>query len=184
MNPADFEPGKMAMIPLTINRDDPADQAKLAKARHRSFEFVRSAGTDEAPWTIKTDGGIAAPMDPRRISAAPQLANGPTPAGFSGEGTLEIWSILGNGGWSHPVHVHFEEGSILQRGGKAPPDGKNGPARMSIGSAPRLTAPTVSRWPSVSANLQGPTWSIATTPSTRTTPCFCAGTSSVRARSS
>ncbi len=24
-------------------------------------------------------------------------------------------------GWSHPVHVHFEEGQILYRGGKAPP---------------------------------------------------------------
>ena len=122
MNPADFEPGKKTLIPLTIHRDDPADQAKLAKARHRSFEFVRAAGTDEAPWTIKTDGGLGFTMDPRRISAAPQLANGPTPAGSSGEGTLEIWSILGNGGWSHPVHVHFEEGVILRRGGKTPPE--------------------------------------------------------------
>lgn len=122
MNPADFEPGKKTLIPLTIHRDDPADQAKLAKARHRSFEFVRSSGTDEAPWTVKTDGDGAFPMDPRRISAAPQLANGPTPAGSSGEGTLEIWSILGNGGWSHPVHVHFEEGVILRRGGKIPPE--------------------------------------------------------------
>jgi FtsP/CotA-like multicopper oxidase with cupredoxin domain len=123
MDPNEFVPGKKKMIPLTIDRDDPADQAKLAKARHRTFEFVRSAGTDEAPWTIKTDGGSGSfPMDPRRISAAPQLANGATEAGFSGEGTLEIWSILGNGGWSHPVHVHFEEGVILRRGGKAPPE--------------------------------------------------------------
>jgi FtsP/CotA-like multicopper oxidase with cupredoxin domain len=122
MNPEDFEPGKKKMIPLTINRDDPADQAKLANARHRTFEFVRSAGTDIAPWTIKTDGGPGFTMDPRRLSAAPQLAQGPTEAGFSGEGTLEIWSILGNGGWSHPVHVHFEEGIILRRGGLPPPE--------------------------------------------------------------
>jgi FtsP/CotA-like multicopper oxidase with cupredoxin domain len=122
MDPTDFEPGKRVMIPLPIHGDDPADQAKLANARHRTFEFVRSAGTDEAPWTIKTDGNGGLPMDPRRISAAPQLANGPTKAGYSGEGTLEIWSILGNGGWSHPVHVHFEEGVILRRGGKAPPE--------------------------------------------------------------
>ncbi len=121
MDPVDFEPGKKKMIPLPINRDDPADQALLANARHRTFEFVRSSGTDEAPWTIKTDGEDAFPMDPRRISAAPQLANGPTEAGFSGQGTLEIWSIEGNGGWSHPVHVHFEEGVILSRDGKAPP---------------------------------------------------------------
>jgi FtsP/CotA-like multicopper oxidase with cupredoxin domain len=122
MNPADFEPGKKAMIPLTIHRDDPADQAKLAVARHRTFEFARSNPTDEIRWTIKTDGGLGFGMDPRRISAAPQLANGPTDAGFSGDGTLEVWSILGNGGWSHPVHVHFEEGVILRRGGKEPPE--------------------------------------------------------------
>jgi FtsP/CotA-like multicopper oxidase with cupredoxin domain len=120
MDPADFEAGKLAMIPLTIHRDDPADQAKLAQARHRTFEFVRSAGTDAVPWTIKTDGDGTFGMDPRRVSAAPQLANGPTQAGFSGEGTLEIWSILGNAGWSHPVHVHFEEGIILTRGGISP----------------------------------------------------------------
>ncbi|MHC1743638.1 MAG: multicopper oxidase domain-containing protein [Syntrophobacteraceae bacterium] len=122
MDPNDFVPGKKTMIPLPLHRDDPADQAKLAVARHRTFEFVRSAGTDEAPWTIKTDGGGAFPMDPRRISASPQLASGPTEAGASGEGTLEVWSILGNAGWAHPVHVHFEEGIILKRGGKDPPE--------------------------------------------------------------
>ena len=129
MNPADFEPpkpGKPAgkkMIPLPIDRDNPADQARLAVARHRTFTFGRSDGTDLAPWTIKTDGGAGFTMDPRRISAAPQLAQGPTPAGFSGDGTLEVWKIENGGnGWSHPVHVHFEEGVILNRNGKAPPE--------------------------------------------------------------
>ncbi len=122
MDPAQYVAGKKTMIPLTLHRDDPADQAKLVSARHRTFEFVRSSGTDASPWTIKTDNGDAFTMDPRRVSAAPQLANGPTEAGYSGDGTLEIWSILGNGGWSHPVHVHFEEGIILTRGGKAPPE--------------------------------------------------------------
>ncbi|MFS2201180.1 multicopper oxidase domain-containing protein [Pseudomonas sp. Pseusp3] len=129
MNPADYEPAKpgkaagKTMLPLTINRDDPAMQAKLKVARHREFIFGRSDGTDEAPWTIKTDGGFGYPMDPRIISAAPQLANGPTDAGFSGDGTMEVWKIKSGGnGWNHPVHVHFEEGIILHRDGKAPPE--------------------------------------------------------------
>jgi len=129
MNPADFEPAKPGkpagkyMIPLTLDRDDPAVQARLKAARHREFIFGRSDGTDEAPWTIKTDGGFGYNMDPRRISAAPQLANGPTDAGFSGDGTLEVWKIVNGGnGWNHPVHVHFEEGIILSRDGKAPPE--------------------------------------------------------------
>jgi hypothetical protein len=129
MNPADYEPAKpgkaagKVMIPLTVNRDDPTMQAKLKTVRHREFIFGRSDGTDLAPWTIKTDGGFGYHMDPRRISAAPQLANGPTDAGFSGDGTLEVWKIKnGGGGWSHPVHVHFEEGVVLTRDGKAPPE--------------------------------------------------------------
>jgi FtsP/CotA-like multicopper oxidase with cupredoxin domain len=123
MDPTDFEPGKKVMIPLPIHGDDPADQTKLARARHRTFEFARSSGTDDAPWTIKTDDGVGFGMDPRRISAAVQLATEPTAAGFSGDGTLEVWSINNGGqGWTHPVHVHFEEGIILKRGGKAPPE--------------------------------------------------------------
>ncbi|BCR04331.1 hypothetical protein DESUT3_14000 [Desulfuromonas versatilis] len=122
MDPADFEAGKRQMIPLPLDPSNPAVQARLARARHRTFEFGRSSGTDEAPWTIKVDGGAGLPMDPRRIAAAPQLANGPTAAGFEGEGTLEIWRFEGNGGWSHPVHVHFEEGVILSRDGEPPPE--------------------------------------------------------------
>jgi FtsP/CotA-like multicopper oxidase with cupredoxin domain len=129
MDPAAYEPAKpgkaegLVMIPLKIHRDNTADKALLAKARHRTFTFGRSDGTDEAPWTVKTDGGFGFPMDPRRLNAAPKLASGPTDAGVSGFGTLEVWNIeLGGEGWSHPVHVHFEEGIILSRGGKLPPE--------------------------------------------------------------
>ncbi|THG86124.1 copper oxidase [Pseudomonas sp. A-1] len=129
MNPAEYEPakpGKAAgkkMIPLTIDRNSVADRAKLAQARKRHFTFGRSDGTDAEPWTVKTDGGLGYAADPRRISAAPQLANGPTDAGWSGDGTLEVWTIEnGGGGWSHPVHVHFEEGVILSRDGREPPE--------------------------------------------------------------
>ncbi|WP_130931987.1 multicopper oxidase domain-containing protein [Pseudomonas sp. Sample_24] len=129
MDPAAYEPAKpgkaegLVMIPLKIHRDNATDKALLAKARHRTFIFGRSDGTDEAPWTVKTDGGFGFHMDPRRLNASTQLASGPTDAGVAGFGTLEVWSIKAGGtGWSHPVHVHFEEGIILSRGGKAPPE--------------------------------------------------------------
>lgn len=129
MDPVAYEPAKpgkaagLKMLPLPIDRDAAADQAKLKDARHREFIFGRSDGTDTTPWTIKTDGGFGYSMDPRRISAAPQLANQSTDGGFSGDGTLEVWKIVNGGnGWSHPVHVHFEEGVILSRDGKAPPE--------------------------------------------------------------
>jgi FtsP/CotA-like multicopper oxidase with cupredoxin domain len=35
-------------------------------------------------------------------------------------GTREIWTLVnGGGGWDHPIHIHFEEGQILERDGSA-----------------------------------------------------------------
>ncbi len=106
MNPADYVAGGKKMIPLPA-----ITQAEMDNALHRTFSFGRSSGTDEAPWTIKTDGGQGFNMDPRRVSAAPT------------RGTLELWHLEnGGGGWSHPIHVHFEEARILKRGGLPPPE--------------------------------------------------------------
>jgi manganese oxidase len=112
MNPADYVVGKKKMIPLPGFTPQ-----ELANAKERTFEFTR--GGDVKPWTIKTDGGQAfnASTTPGegelkifdRVSAAPE------------RGTVEIWHLKNGGqGWAHPVHIHFEEGQILQRGGKAP----------------------------------------------------------------
>jgi FtsP/CotA-like multicopper oxidase with cupredoxin domain len=104
MNPADYVEGKRKMIPLPL-----PSASELAAAHHRTFEFGRSGGTDDKPWTIKTDGGQGLGMDPHRVSADPA------------KGSLEIWHLSTGGGWSHPVHVHFEEGIILKRDGQPPP---------------------------------------------------------------
>ena len=114
MNPADFVAGKKQMIPLPT-----FSAADLAGARQRTFEFGRSSGTDDNPWTIKTDGGAGLTADPRRVSAAPNLGD----LSADGLGHTEIWHIQNGGnGWSHPVHIHFEEGIILARDGHAPPE--------------------------------------------------------------
>jgi len=125
MDPHDYEPGGLKMIPLPIDRNDP----QLDDAIRRTFEFD-NGWNDDSPWLIATDGGQSLGMDPRRISAAPQLATGPTSGGFDGTnaagddafGTIEVWRILGSDRWSHPVHVHFEEGVILKRDGQDPPE--------------------------------------------------------------
>jgi FtsP/CotA-like multicopper oxidase with cupredoxin domain len=116
MNPADYVAGGQKMIQLPE-----FTQQELEAALHRTFEFKRSSGTDSAPWTIKTDGGSGFNMDPRRLSVS------------ATNGSVEIWHITlddegagvapgGDGGWSHPVHVHFEEGQIFKRGGLDPPE--------------------------------------------------------------
>ncbi len=107
LDPAAFEPGKLKMIPLPIDRHDPA----LAGARHHTIEFVRdnAQGGHGTPWAIKVDGGPSDRADLHRISA---LEHGDT----------EVWTFKPPGGWTHPGHIHFEEAIILMRGGKAPPE--------------------------------------------------------------
>jgi len=114
MNPADYIAGKRTMIPL------PRPSAnELANARRRTFEFGRSDGTDDKPWTVKTDGGAGYYADPRRLSAAPNVGE----LSADGMGHVEVWTIRNGGsGWSHPVHIHFEEGIILSRDGAPPPE--------------------------------------------------------------
>jgi FtsP/CotA-like multicopper oxidase with cupredoxin domain len=122
MDPAMYTQGKLKMVPLKLNRDLAADDAKLRNAVHRNFVFGHSGGTDEQPWTVKTDGGVGYNADMRRISAAPTLSTGPTEGGsVQKDAPYEIWSMQLQGGWDHPVHIHFEEGIILRRGGKKPP---------------------------------------------------------------
>jgi FtsP/CotA-like multicopper oxidase with cupredoxin domain len=105
----DYEPGKTKMIPLSIDRDNPIHRAQLQAARHHTFEFVRSQGGGHTPWAIKVDGGEANIANPHRISAIER-------------GALEVFTIKGGGGWTHPVHIHFEEGIIITRAGKKPPE--------------------------------------------------------------
>ena len=105
MDPANFVAGQQKMVPLPS-----FTQEELDNAIHRTFEFGKSSGTDKAPWTIKTDGGAGFAMDPRRLSLS------------TTESRAEIWHLSTGGGWSHPIHIHFEEGQILRRGGEAPPE--------------------------------------------------------------
>ncbi|MBW2687922.1 MAG: multicopper oxidase domain-containing protein, partial [Deltaproteobacteria bacterium] len=105
MDPAEYVEGKQKMIPL----------------RRPTAEQIANA--DEAPWVIETDGGKGVGMDPRRVSAAPQLACDPNDGVCDdGAGTLEIWRLVNGGDWSHPVHIHFEEGIILSRSNQPPPE--------------------------------------------------------------
>jgi FtsP/CotA-like multicopper oxidase with cupredoxin domain len=43
-----------------------------------------------------------------------------------GFGTSEIWTLQGGSGWDHPIHIHFEEGQILNRNGNKPSPAESG----------------------------------------------------------
>ena len=126
MDPADYVVGKKKMLRQPTFTDE-----ELAGATHRSFDFGRSSGTDGKPWTIKTNDGDGYGMNEKRVSASIPLAdsskvrlnpNNPDKSlGAAEPGAIEIWHLETGGGWSHPIHVHFEEGKILSRDGEAPP---------------------------------------------------------------
>ncbi len=68
---------------------------EIAAAPVRRWTFARTNGL----WTINS-----------------KLVNVKSPAARISKESMEIWDISNpNGGWSHPVHIHFEEGHILQR---------------------------------------------------------------------
>ncbi|MGO4739353.1 multicopper oxidase domain-containing protein [Bosea sp. 2KB_26] len=100
----------------------------VAPVRERTLEFGRSGGgdsrnasdgqcipdcanADSFPWTIKVNGQAAHSLNANRISLLV-----PKP------GEVEHWTIAnGGGGWDHPIHLHFEEGVTIDRGGSAIP---------------------------------------------------------------
>ncbi|GAU81161.1 multicopper oxidase family protein [Bosea sp. BIWAKO-01] len=95
----------------------------VAPVRERTLEFGRSGGgdpgqcipdcgnADSFPWTIKVNGQAAHSLNANRISLLI-----PKP------GEVEHWTLVnGGGGWDHPIHLHFEEGVTIDRGGAAIP---------------------------------------------------------------
>jgi FtsP/CotA-like multicopper oxidase with cupredoxin domain len=91
------------------------DLSGIPVAKVREFEFGRGAnqtindpnGTASVgPWGIKAQGADMLAAAYSRITSQP------------GAGTREVWILKnGGGGWDHPIHIHFEEGQILERDG-------------------------------------------------------------------
>jgi FtsP/CotA-like multicopper oxidase with cupredoxin domain len=90
------------------------DLSAIPVVRERLFEWGRGASqpsndpitADPGEWGVKADGGAMLAADFGRITAHTK-----------GTGR-EVWTLRnGGGGWDHPIHVHFEEGQILERDG-------------------------------------------------------------------
>ena len=85
----------VSRVPSVLRPLRPLVQAELDAAPVRRFEFARKNGL----WTINNE-----------------LVNLNSPRVKVNKGAGEIWELVNpSGGWSHPVHIHFEEGRILSR---------------------------------------------------------------------
>jgi len=111
-----------SQVPLTLIPNP--NLANVPIVRTRTFEFGRGAdqtindpvnalvnSSSEGEWGIKTGNGDMLAAAYSRISAQVNF-------GKLGAPKREIWILKnGGGGWDHPVHIHFEEGQILERDG-------------------------------------------------------------------
>lgn len=86
-------------LPLTLRQFPPINIT--ASTPRRTFEFERTNGA----WAING-----------------QFFNPNVPMATVQHGVPEIWTLKnGGGGWSHPVHIHFEEFRVLRLNGQTPP---------------------------------------------------------------
>ena len=113
-------PNDKSQVPAVLTEQIPV----VAPVRTRVVEFGRSGPGDSRnpatgqctpdcpefatfPWTIKVNGEDAHSFNANRISLLV-----PKP------GEVEHWTYInGGGGWDHPIHLHFEEGITMNRGG-------------------------------------------------------------------
>jgi FtsP/CotA-like multicopper oxidase with cupredoxin domain len=113
-----------SQVPTVLTEQIPV----VAPVRTRLVEFGRSGKGDSRdpvtgqctpdcpegmpfPWTIKVNGEAAHSFNANRVSMII-----PKP------GEIEHWTYVnGGGGWDHPIHLHFEEGVTINRGGDTIP---------------------------------------------------------------
>jgi manganese oxidase len=112
-------PNDRSQVPLTLTQQIPI----VAPVRTRVIEWGRSGGGDSRdpatgectpdcpetavfPWSVKVNGESAHTFNANRISLVV-----PRP------GEVEHWTFVNGGGWDHPIHLHFEEGVTMNRGG-------------------------------------------------------------------
>lgn len=92
-----------SQVPPKLRDLPPMDTSKVKARRH--FEFDRSGGS----WTVNG-----------------RLFDVTRPLFTVKKGTAEIWTLESKGSWLHPVHIHMEEGRILDRDGRSPPPHERG----------------------------------------------------------
>jgi FtsP/CotA-like multicopper oxidase with cupredoxin domain len=88
-----------SQVPATLREQPEIDLEEVV--RNRTFEFERHNGA----WAVNDE-----------------FFDEDVPLADPEQNTAEIWTLRNDsGGWSHPIHIHFEEFRILSINGDAPP---------------------------------------------------------------
>jgi FtsP/CotA-like multicopper oxidase with cupredoxin domain len=91
-----YPPGQdVSQVPAVLRELRPLDPAEIAAAPVRRWDFDRSNGM----WAVNGKFFDAT------------VANAKIK-----QGAVEVWELVNvDDGWSHPIHIHFEEGRILSK---------------------------------------------------------------------
>ncbi|WP_256678011.1 multicopper oxidase family protein [Pseudomonas sp. SJZ079] len=85
----------LSQVPNVLREQPPLDLAEIAAAPVRRWVFERKNGM----WAI--NGQFFNPNSARAVIP---------------KGGAEVWELVNiDDGWSHPIHIHFEEGRILSK---------------------------------------------------------------------
>ncbi|MGH8433067.1 MAG: multicopper oxidase family protein [Pseudomonas sp.] len=85
----------LSRVPSKLRELPPLDLEEIARAPVRRWEFDRKNGL----WLVN---GRLFDVNNPRIEIK--------------QGSAEVWELVGkSGGWSHPIHIHLEEGRILSK---------------------------------------------------------------------
>ncbi|MDH4555268.1 bilirubin oxidase [Pseudomonas sp. BN417] len=91
-----FPPAQdLSQVPAVLRTLPPITAAEIAAAPVRRWVFERSSGM----WSING-----------------RLFNVNIPRASIAQGRFEIWELVNpEDGWTHPIHIHFEEGQIIAK---------------------------------------------------------------------
>ncbi len=100
------------VLKIVVNREPPAPDVSVVKSALRALRpLPSSAALASVPvrrWEFKREGGM--------WTINGELVDVLSPRAVMTPGAAEIWELVNpSGGWSHPVHIHFEEGRILSK---------------------------------------------------------------------
>ena len=108
--PGDPATPGVRVLKFHINRNPAQPDVSVVPTALRPLRPITAAEIAAAPvrrWVFSRDGGMWTIND--------RLVDVLTPMATIQRGAAEIWELVNDsGGWSHPVHIHFEEGRILE----------------------------------------------------------------------
>src|SRR5262245_6048965 len=99
------------VLKFVVDRNPPAPDVSRVPSQLRPLRPIEAAEVAAAPvrrWVFSRRNGMWAVND--------QFFDVFTSRAVIAKGSAEVWELVNpDNGWSHPIHIHFEEGLILSR---------------------------------------------------------------------